>query len=400
MGGTPVACGGRFKGLAESQKRPVDGVSLDSLTGTDAAVVRATFINPQVVLNLGHSTPRPGELPRLSSTLDYAAAAGWRLIRLGARRRIILNRFGHLHKSTVNRYRKMRKPLPSEIIKTYQQRGPMRQFRISELTAFHCFRCGQSKKSKLVVTYDDDWNRLLCNGCYGRLLSIYEIKAGTQPDDEKATALAEVLLSLLNKDQVQEAERLYQLAEKRATLLSSAALKFIATAEHISRVLESVPDLDWSAATIGLCKAVETEIVERILIPLSALLKGTNVETDVKDKDLGRVARFFADPNAKPPEMGTFAHFLQTSINSEARRTSSPSVGQLHKLMNLWPNSDWISNTGGLYNALVRLTRDFRNPAAHLNTLTRQDYEKCREFVLGADGILWKLIFATQPHRK
>lgn len=294
----------------------------------------------------------------------------------------------------------MKQPLASEILKIYPQRGPMQQFRLTELTAFHCFRCGQSKKSKLVVTYDRDWGHLLCNGCYGRLLSIYDIKAGTKSEDEKATELAGILLSLYNKDQVREAEQLYQLAEERASLLSENALRFVATSEHLSRTLESVADLDWSPATIGLCKAVEAEVVERIVIPLSLRLKGVALDADVKDKDIGRVTRFFVEPNVKPPELGTFAHFLQTSLNSETRRTTSPVVGGLYKLFSSWPNSAWLSNVKGFYDSLVRLTRDFRNRAAHLDTLTKQDYENCREFVLGSDGILWKLIAATQRHGK
>jgi hypothetical protein len=161
-----------------------------------------------------------------------------------------------------------------------------------------------------------------------------------------------------------------------------------------------VPDLDWSPATIGLCKAVETEINARILIPLMAQVKGINLEVDIKDKDLGRVARYFAEPNTKPPEMGTFAHFLQTSINSQTRCTTSPTVGYLYKLFQLWPNSDWISSVDGLYESLIRLTQEFRNPAAHINTVTQQDYENCHEFVLGTNGVLWKLISATQPHKK
>src|SRR3954454_24092716 len=73
-------------------------------------------------------------------------------------------------------------PAPSTIVKTYPPRGPMQQFRFAESTAFDCFRCGQAKKSKLITVYRQDWSRRLCNGCYGRLLSIYEIKAGTAPD--------------------------------------------------------------------------------------------------------------------------------------------------------------------------------------------------------------------------
>jgi hypothetical protein len=154
--------------------------------------------------------------------------------------------------------------------------------------------------------------------------------------------------------------------------------------------------LDWSSVIIGLCKAVETELVERIVLPLRAVLQGSDLRTDVKDKDIGRVAKYFADPTAKPPEMGTFAHFLQTSLNSESRRTTSPVVVGLFRLFSTLPNSSWLSNVNGLYESLVRLTRDFRNRAAHLDTLIRQDYDECKIFVLGPEGILWKLIAATQ----
>lgn len=294
----------------------------------------------------------------------------------------------------------MKQPLSSEIVKTYPQRGPMQQFRLSQLTALHCFRCGRSKKSKLVVTYDRDWDRLLCNGCYGRLLSIYEIKGGTKSVDDKATELAGLLLSYYKNDQVRDAERRYQLSEKRASQLSPNALRFIATSEHLSKTLELVDDLDWSPVTIGLCKAIETEVLERIIFPLSEQLGSTNLDADVKDKDIGRVARFFANPDVKPPELGTFAHFLQTSLNSEARRTTSPAVGALYKMFSSWPNSSWLSNTTGFYDSLVRLTRDFRNRAAHIDTLTRQDYKECRLLVLGTDGMLWRLVAATQPHTR
>jgi len=182
----------------------------------------------------------------------------------------------------------MKQPLASEIVKTYSQRGPMQQFRLNESNAFHCFRCGQSKKSKLLVTYDSDWDHLLCNGCYGQLHSIYEIKAGSQSEDEKSTELAGLLLSLYNKDQVQEAERLYQLSENRSSLLSGNALRFVATSEHLSQALESVAELDWSPATIGLCKAVETEVIERIVLPLSKRLEGAVIDEDIKEKDIDR----------------------------------------------------------------------------------------------------------------
>jgi hypothetical protein len=94
------------------------------------------------------------------------------------------------------------KPVPFEIEKVYPPRGPLQQYRLAQSAAFSCFRCGQPKKSKLITVYRDDWSRRLCNGCYGRLLSIYEVKAGPAPDDERADALASVLMGLVSKDEI------------------------------------------------------------------------------------------------------------------------------------------------------------------------------------------------------
>jgi len=57
------------------------------------------------------------------------------------------------------------------------------------LAQFILRRCGRSAldyfgqtvniaaPSKLITVYRGDWSKRLCNSCYGRLLSIYEIKA-------------------------------------------------------------------------------------------------------------------------------------------------------------------------------------------------------------------------------
>ncbi len=294
----------------------------------------------------------------------------------------------------------MRSPAGSELTKTYPPRGPMQQYRLKKATAFRCFRCGQTKTAKLVTIYNGDWERALCNSCYGRLLSVYEVKAGNQSDDEKVVALTEELLSRLNQEQTREAERLFRLSEERAQFLAEPSLRFVATSEHITKTLEVVDDLDWSPATIGLCKAVELEVTERILRPLAAALAGQSLAPCVKDKDLGRVAKFCVNPDGKPPELGAFAHFLQTAIHSESRRDTSPLLAQFFKLISAWPDSGWLVTPSGLYGSLVALTRDFRNRAAHLDTLTQVDYANCRELVLGADGILWRLLAATRVRGK
>jgi hypothetical protein len=125
-------------------------------------------------------------------------------------------------------------PIPSTITKTYPPRGPLQQFRFVESSAFNCFRCGEAKKSKLITVYQGDWSHRLCNGCYGRLLLLYEIKAGTASDDLKAEELANALLSAVGADDQRQAERLFRAAEERAEELSAEAVRFIATAEHVA----------------------------------------------------------------------------------------------------------------------------------------------------------------------
>lgn len=293
----------------------------------------------------------------------------------------------------------MMEPVPSAVTKTYPQRGPLQQFRFAEGTAFRCFRCGDTKKSKLITVYAGDWSRRLCNGCYGRLLSLFEIKAGTDADDRRAEALAAALLSAVAIDDQRHAEKLLRASERRAERLSPEAVRFIATAEHVARTLQAEPQLEWSPPVIGLCKAVEAEVVSRVLRPLAMRSSDEDLGADKSDKDLGRVAIFCADPSRKPPELGAFAHFLQTTIHSQQRRETSPLVRCFLKLIAEWTGSHWLLDPDGLHQALVSLTTSFRNRAAHIDELGKADYAACRELVIGGDGALWKLLVATEAHR-
>lgn len=288
---------------------------------------------------------------------------------------------------------------PSNITKTYPPRGPLQQHRFVESTAFDCFRCGQAKKSKLITVYRQDWSRRLCNGCYGRLLSIFEIKAGTAADYERADAMAATLGDLVADDDVRQAEKLFRASEERAERLSPEALRFIATAEYVAGRLGADPQLEWSPAVIGLCKAVEAELVLRVIKPLAGLTARENLSADRQDKELGRIAAFCADPSRKPPELGAFAHFLQTAIHSKERRESSVLVRAFLKLLVPWPGSHWLLQPDGLYAALSLLTAKFRNPAAHTDELGQNDYLACRQHVIGEAGMLWKLLIATESRR-
>lgn len=288
----------------------------------------------------------------------------------------------------------MRQPSAIEITKTYPPRGPLNQYRLSSATSFQCFRCSEVKKSKLVAIYRGGWDKTLCNGRYGFLLSVWEIKAGQGDEGQKTDALAELLLKIYSENQIRELERLYEVSEQRAKHVSDNTLRFVATSEHLAKQMS--PDLDWSPVVIGLCKAVETEIIVRFLRPLAKRLAGLSMSSDVQDKDMGRVAKFLAGNSTTPPELGSFAHFLQTALNSTSRRDSSVLVSNMFQMLADWPRSDWPSDKNRLYVQLIELTRKFRNKAAHTDLLTQADYEACRELVIGSQGMLWKIAFSTQ----
>ena len=265
-------------------------------------------------------------------------------------------------------------PVPSSVVKTYPQRRPLQQFRFAEATAFRCFRCCSNKKSTLITVYTGDWSRRLCNGCYGRLLSLHEIKAGTSADDERAEQLAVALLETVALDDRRQAERLFRASDDRASGLTQEAIRFIATAEHVALQLEAEPQLEWSPAIIGLCKAVEAEVVVRIMIPLAQVGGTEDLSVDERDKDIERVATFCADPKRKSPELGAFAHFLQTFIFSQQRRNTSPLLRRFRSLAAQWVGSNWLLDPLAFHRALTKLTTSFRNRAAHIDELGKNDY--------------------------
>ena len=291
------------------------------------------------------------------------------------------------------------KTIPSNVTKTYPPRGPLSQFRFADSTAFWCFRCGATKKSKLITIYNGDWSKRLCNGCYGRLLSLYEIKAGDKMDDDRVEELASALLSALTSDDLRQAERVYQSTEKRAKLLSQEAARFIATAEHVAGQLHSDPQLEWSPAVIGFCKAVELEIVSRILIPLADISNGADLSADKSDRDIGHIAKFCSDITQKPPVLGAFAHFLQTVFHSKQRRNTSVVIRKFLQLARVWSDPEWVLNPGSLHRSLSTLINQFRNRAAHIDELGRDDYLLCRDLVIGSQGLIWRLLLSTEKYK-
>lgn len=53
------------------------------------------------------------------------------------------------------------------LVKKYGRKEEYAQYRYESVVDFNCYKCGNTKKSKLVVVYNDDWSKIICNGCYG-----------------------------------------------------------------------------------------------------------------------------------------------------------------------------------------------------------------------------------------
>jgi transcription elongation factor Elf1 len=286
----------------------------------------------------------------------------------------------------------MSKPL-EKIVKEYPPRGPLKQFRFEKSISFNCFRCGQTKVSKLLTIYNGDWAKRVCNGCYGRLLSIYEIKSGTKTVDEKSEELLSLLLQLANDDEIRQKSNKLLLRENKAKFLSPSSLRFLATSEFVAETISRETNLDWSPAIIGICKAVELEITEKFINGLKETCQAMQLsDNDTKDKDFGRIASYCLGKTPKSPELGAVKHFLQTAINSKDRLETSEFLKALKVFLSRRPNSSWLIDPKGLVPALDNLTLNFRNKAAHTDELNAVDYVNCKELAFGENGITWELL--------
>jgi hypothetical protein len=282
------------------------------------------------------------------------------------------------------------------IVKTYPRRGPLHQHRLASATQFECFRCGQQKTSKLLTVVEDDWNRLICNGCYGRLLSIWEIKTGALPDDARDRALLQALTASVSPEEIARTRSHLQREQAGYPQLSETAQLMIATSHAVKGALQSATGLDWSAAVIGLCKAVEVEVMRAVVEPLRAAVAGIDIDADVQDKDLGRVARYCAGL-APPPELGSLIHFIGTAAHSKRRAAASALIKSLHQLAAQWPDGgEWILDTDGFLASATRLTQEFRNPAAHTELLDVDHFYACSRLVEAHGGLLHRLLETTR----
>lgn len=203
-------------------------------------------------------------------------------------------------------------------------------------------------------------------------------------------------------DQVERSRKALLSRHGQAGLLSQSALTMLATSEAVASGLSlKATELDWSAAVIGLCKAVEIEAARLVTEPLRRSVEGLDLSHELKNRDMKRMA-LFCSGSGRPPELGALGHFLATVGKQRRREEEGVLSVALRDLTRDWPNSEWLfeKNEGGFINSVRHVAREYRNPAAHTELLTKEEYDSCNKMIQGEGGILWNLHTATHPYRK
>jgi len=273
--------------------------------------------------------------------------------------------------------------------KTYPVNGPLALFRYETTNTFTCVRCNSSKTAKLVATVIGS-DGPICNGCYGYLLSVWKIKNSDMSDEEKDAALYEELVKIVPSNEVSRLKAVFQKEDPLFAGLSQDAQQALATSRAVSETLRTITGLDWSAAIIGLCKAVEIEIARCIMMPLKRAVTGTDLSRELQDKHMNRIARFCTQ-NANPPELGVVLHFFRTAIQFKPK---SLLIDKFVALIAKSKEREWLTNETGFRKLADDLKSNFRNPAAHTELLSETDYLKCLDLVQGQNGILNRLVAA------
>lgn len=277
-----------------------------------------------------------------------------------------------------------------EVTKTYPKKGPLSQYRFESASAFNCFRCGETKTSKLISIYRDDWSLKLCNGCYGRLISLYEIQNSSDPNEKKFLELDQIIKNIWSQFN-QKISEIEFLISKSNPKFEKSTIKFLATAEFLEKNMPEGEYLEWSPAIICLCKAVESELIHKFINPMRELGSKEKINADELDKRTQKFEKYIFALNDTPPEIGSIAFFTKLISSSESYKKQSKALKIFKVYCQMRPFSDWLYSTDGAPIELNKLVEDFRNKAAHLSNFNKKDYEICLNLTNSQNGVLHKI---------
>jgi hypothetical protein len=268
------------------------------------------------------------------------------------------------------------------------------QFRFEKAVSFICFRCAAAKTSKSITICNENWDYKICNGCYGYLLSIHNIKNSTDPDEKKFEAL-DKCIEQLARDYKSRIIAFRNKLDKSKSEFEDSTRRFLATAACLEEDLPKGEFLEWSPAVLCLCKAVENELINKFLIPMRNF--GLDMATDKSDPRTKRVDQFLSRETDTPPELGGISFYINLVAKSSSYRDKAASAPLLKTYSEKRPFFDWYTRGGGAASDIETIVTKFRNRAAHISELAHDDFQECKELVLGSEGILSNILRASQP---
>ncbi len=57
------------------------------------------------------------------------------------------------------------------VIKRFPEKGNMQLVCLRTVARFECSHCRAGKQAKLLAVVSGDWNKLVCENCYGKLIA-------------------------------------------------------------------------------------------------------------------------------------------------------------------------------------------------------------------------------------
>ncbi|MGB8218726.1 MAG: hypothetical protein WCE94_15615 [Candidatus Methanoperedens sp.] len=288
------------------------------------------------------------------------------------------------------------------IVKRYPPKGNLQLFRYDSNTPFECWRCQETKVSKLQAVVTLKKPHIICNACYGYLLSLAEIKAQDIEPWQKADQIHDLTITQVSERVAASAvEKQEQKHKQYWKFTSREAKRFIGTAEFLYERMLDHDDLDFSGPIIELIKAFEHECVSRFVEPMRAVASRTNlleceIQKDCQDDDFGHMAKYVFGHGAKPPELGRISHALDVFIHSKKRIQDSRFLKILDDQISLCHDRDYFINKERFVAQVNQLTQSYRNPAAHIGSMSKKDYEECEAMLMNDNGALWQLITAIR----
>lgn len=286
-------------------------------------------------------------------------------------------------------------------IERYPPRGNLQLIRYDRAAPFECWRCRKTKVSKLQAIANLERPRIICNGCYGYLLSLAEIKAQNIEPWLKAEQIHDLNIKEVSaKQAAQGAEKHEQRIKQYWRFLSPQARQFIGTAEFLYERMTDRVDLDFSPLIIELVKSFEHQCLIGFVEPMkNKAMNEPQVEREVtadcEDRDFGRMAKYVFGRDVRPPELGVIAYTLATFIHSKERILRSRFLKILNAHISSCRDVDYFMNQERFVGQASKLTQSYRNPAAHVGSLSKLAFEECRTMLIGPSGVLWQLVTAT-----